>query len=169
MKKIALIILVILTVSACTQIGGSRFKRSYLSVKDSQNQTVGTLFVWEADSSAAVLFKGGEACMQTALAVKTANMQAEAQLSDAILQLSQAASKIASEPMKANESEKALAEVSGSIKEAANMLTTTTERTSFLNLGMFYLCQISANKSISQDQTSILLKELIKNSSAMTK
>lgn len=166
-KYFTALLVVIFTMSACTQLGGSRFKRSYISIKDAKQETVGTLFVWEADASAAVLFKDGGACMQTALAIKTANMKAEAKLSDAILNLSETANKVADNSKDVSSS--ALADVSASIKEAASMLTTTTERTAFLNVGMFYICQVAANKSLTPEQTNALINSLITSASAMTK
>lgn len=164
------ILLVLFTISACTQLGGTKFKRSYVSIKDANDKTVGTLFVWEADASAAVLFEDGEACMQTALAIKTANIQAEAKLSDAILNLSETASIIASQAARDGQAPASagdLAKVTTTIQEASSMLTTTTERTAFLNIGMFYICQIAANKSINEAQVNALINTLITSSSGM--
>lgn len=169
MKLIPIFALALTTIlSGCTQLGGTYFKRSYISIADSDKKTVGTILVWEADTSAAILFKDGEACMQTALAIKTANMKAEAKLSDAILNLSKTAQAIAADPSSAASSQ-ALLEVSGSIQEAASMLTTTTERTAFLNMGMFYICQVAANDSITDAQADSLIETLIKSASGMKK
>lgn len=169
-NKIAIIFIALFTLSACAQLGGTRFKRSYVSIKDANDKTVGTLFVWEADASAAVLFEDGEACMQTALAIKTANMQAEAKLSDAILNLSETASAISKQAEKDGEAPAgadSLAELTATIQEAASMLTTTTERTAFLNIGMFYICQIAANKSINEAQANSLINTLVTSSAGM--
>ena len=167
--KLTLLLIAIFTLSACSQLGGTRFKRSYISIMDSKKDTVGTLFVWEADTSAAILFKDGDACMQTALAIKTANIEAEAQVSDAILSVTKATEKIIEEGSGGNDkaTAKALAEISGSIEEAASLLTTTTERTAFLNMGMFYICQISANGSIDGLQANELINTLITSSAGM--
>ena len=168
--KLIILLIAVFTVSACTQLGGTRFKRSYVSIKDAQDKTVGTLFVWEADASAAVLFEDGEACMQTALAIKTANIQAEAKLSDAILNLSETASSIAASAVAdgtAPAGTEELAQVTTTIQEAASMLTTTTERTAFLNIGMFYICQIAANKSINKAQANNLINTLVTSSAGM--
>lgn len=62
----------------------------------------------------------------------------------------------------------ALAEISGSINQTANLLTTTTERTAFLNMGLFYICQLSANKTISESTTSKLVLELISQTVKIT-
>lgn len=154
-----------LLLGGCAQIGGTKFKRSYLSIKDAQDQTIGTILVWEADTSAAILFKDGGACMQTALAVKTTDFQAQAKFSDALLTLSKTAAAVAVSP--GATTNQPLADVTSSIKEAAQLLTTTTERTAFLNIGMFYLCQIAANKSLSQGESDVLLDALIKAAAGM--
>ena len=168
MKKTPLFALIIATfLSGCSQLGGTYFKRSYISIADGDNDTVGTILVWEADTSAAILFRDGEACMQTALAIKTANMKAETKLSDAILNLSKTAQAVAIDP--AASSSQALLDISSSIQEAASMLTTTTERTAFLNMGMFYVCQIAANDSITPAQADTLIKTLITSASGMKK
>lgn len=168
--KFIFLFIAVFTISACTQIGGTKFKRSYVSIKDADQKTVGTLFVWEADTSAAVLFEGGEACMQTALAIKSANIQAEAKLSDAILNLSETASIIAAKAATDGQvpaSSGDLAKVTTTIQEAASMLSTTTERTAFLNIGMFYICQIAVNKSINATQANALINTLVTSSAGM--
>ena len=167
-KSIILLIFISVFLSGCSQLGGTYFKRSYVSITGKPENTIGTILVWEADTSAAILFKDGGACMQTALAIKTVNAEAEGKLSDAILNISSAANQIAKSGSNTASSE-ALVEASGSIKEAASMLTTTTERTAFLNMGMFYMCQIAANKSITKEQADKLIESLIKSASGMKK
>ena len=162
--KFASLLVLLTFFSGCAQLGGTYFKRSYISIKDANDETVGTMLVWEADTSAAILFESGRACMQTALAVKTTEMEAKAKISDALLNLSQTAATVASSQQAANEP---LADVTGSIKEAARLLTTTTERTAFLNIGKFYLCQIAANNSLTQDQAEQLASSLIKSAASM--
>jgi hypothetical protein len=163
--SIAAMLVVALLSVGCAQLGGTRFKRSYLSIKDVNDQTIGTILVWEADTSAAILFKDGGACMQTALAVKTTEFEAKAKISDALLSLSKTAATVASNPgATANQP---LADITSSIKEAAQLLTTTTERTAFLNIGMFYLCQIAANKSLTPGEADALADTLIKAAAGM--
>lgn len=165
-KTLFILLVVALTTSACAQLWGTDFKKSYLSIKkDPEHETVGTLFVWEADTSAAVLFKDGGACMQTALAFKTVNIKAKVKLSDALLKLKS----ITDAPDNTPVTNKELAKITGSIEEAAHMLTTTTERTTFLNIGMFYICQIAANNSVDEEATNTLIKSLIKAASKITK
>lgn len=162
--KLTFLLAFFVTMSGCAQLGGTYFKKSYISIKDSSDKTVGTMLVWEADTSAAILFESGRACMQTALAVKTTEMEAKAKISEALLNLSQTAASVASSQQAANEP---LADVTGSIKEAARLLTTTTERTAFLNIGMFYLCQIAANDSLTQEQAEQLAGSLIESAASM--
>ncbi|MFT6790460.1 MAG: hypothetical protein ACJAVX_003871 [Pseudoalteromonas rhizosphaerae] len=147
------------------------FKKSYISIADKNEQTVGTLFVWEPDTSAAVILNDPDgtirACMQTALAIKTTDSKGEATISEAILNLSKTAASVSTSQGTSSEKALALAELSGSIKQTANILTTTTERTAFLNMGLFYICQLPANKSISESTTLQLTSELIKQTVTM--
>ena len=166
-KRIMMTLILSFMLSGCAQLGGTYFKKSYVSIKNADTkETEGTLFIWEADTSAAVLFKGGGACMQTALAVKTANIEAQTKLSDAILNLSSAALQATSATDQTTDKE-SLLEVTGSIKEAAQSLTTTTERTAFLNVGLFYICQIAANDSLPKSEVKEVVKTLIESTSGM--
>jgi hypothetical protein len=81
--------------------------------------------------------------------------------------LSKTAASVSTSQGTSSEKALALAELSGSIKQTANILTTTTERTAFLNMGLFYICQLSANKSISESTTLQLTSELIKQTVTM--
>jgi hypothetical protein len=54
------------------------------SIADNQNNTVGTIHLWEANILAAILLKNNEVCMQLVLTLKTEIIKAEAKLSDAI-------------------------------------------------------------------------------------
>ena len=57
--------------------------------------------------------------------------------------------------------------ISASITQAAELLTTTTERTAFLNMGMFYVCQIAANGSIDKAETDNIMLTLITESAGI--
>ncbi len=159
--KLISIIAILSILSGCS----TYFKKSYISITNKEDRTVGTLFVWEPDTSAAVILNDPDgtvrACMQTALAIKTTDAEGDATLSEAILNLSKTAAKVSESQGDDAAKSQALAEISGSINQTANLLTTTTERTSFLNMGMFYICQLSANKTISESTTSKLVSELI--------
>ena len=91
----------LLIVLACTSLlsgCSTYFKKSFISIADKDNKTVGTLFVWEPDTSAAVILNDPDgtirACMQTALAIKTTDAEGDASLSEAILNLSKTVSSV---------------------------------------------------------------------------
>lgn len=131
--------------------GCAHTKRSSIAfVKESG----GSLSIWDADMSAAVGYETGQICMQRALAITTIDANATLQISEAILALSKAVDTAYQQQT----DPKALADLTASLKQTATLLTTSTERTTFLDLGMFYLCQISANGGLTDTQTAELLK-----------
>lgn len=135
--------MIILSLSACAFT-----KRSSTEF---ENHSGASLVIWDADMSAAVAYNTGQICMQRALAVKTIDANTEAKISEAILN-------IATSLPKTNLTGNDLIAVSNSLKETAQLLTTSTERTAFLDLGMFYICQISANGGLTDQQTAELIK-----------
>ena len=153
MKRWVLILIVPfvgLTITGCETLTGAWGKKSSIAfVKDSG----GSLSVWNAEMSAAVAYKNGQICMQRALAVKTIDATASVKITDAMTSLAKAAEKNSENVMPAE-----LASISTTLKETASLLTTSTERTTFLDLGMFYLCQISANGGLTDKQTAQLVK-----------
>lgn len=134
---------------------------------DKENKPIATVIVWSNESNAAIINKQGRVCMQNALAIKTTNSTANVKLSEALLKLSKIASKELKDNSKSNK--ESLLAVTASIDQAATLLTTTTERTSFLNTGMFYLCQISANDNIENKDIEKLLAKLITSASGLKK
>jgi hypothetical protein len=157
-------------------------KQSYRSVADQNDETVGSIFIWSNDVNAAVIYKTGVVCAQRAMTVMTADSRIDAQVSDSILKLSEAMASTAAAtvataaaaaddpagptPVQASaqaSQNDALITLAGSITEAAQLLTTTTERTAFLDVGMFYLCQLANNGSITTDHarslTALLIQE----------
>ncbi|MCE8031913.1 hypothetical protein EKK97_10930 [Billgrantia tianxiuensis] len=103
--------------------------------------------------SAAVGYETGQICMQRALAITTIDAKATIKVSEAMLALAEASQDAAKGGDSAD-----LANVAASLKQTATLLTTSTERTTFLDLGMFYLCQISANGGLTDTQTAELVK-----------
>lgn len=132
--------------------GCATVKRSSIAF---QKDSGGSLSVWNADMSAAVTYPQGQMCMQRALAVKTVEAELTTKVSEAIIALSDVAKNAASTGQNAE-----LASLVASIRQTAALLTTTTERTAFLDLGMFYVCQISANGSLTDHQTAEVLRSL---------
>lgn len=150
MLKLIVSILVIVLLSGCETLGGAWTKKSSIAfAKDSG----GSLSIWNAEMSAAVAYNSGQICMQRALAVKTIDAATSLNVSDAMLALSKTAQTVANK-----EGSSDLVSVTNSLKETAQLLTTSTERTTFLDLGMFYTCQISANGGLTDTQTAELIK-----------
>jgi hypothetical protein len=150
MLKLLLSITLIITLSGCETLGGAFTKKSSIAfTKDSG----GSLSIWNAEMSAAVAYNSGQICMQRALAVKTIDASTSLKVSEAMLSLS----KIAKTTVNNGQSAE-LASITNSLKETAQLLTTSTERTTFLDLGMFYTCQISANGNLTDTQTAELIR-----------
>src|SRR5690606_30171812 len=63
----------------------------------------------------------------------------------------------------AADKEQAAVALSSAISQAAAALSTTTERTAFLDIGMFYLCQLQANDAITPSETAALTAQLIRD------
>lgn len=147
MKPAVIIAAVVATIlfSGCADM-----KRSTVSFEAGKG---GALSIWEPDMSAAVLYPSGQMCMQRALAIVTHDTAVTASVSEAVLQLSRAAAK-ASDQNRNDD----LAKIAATIKQTASLLTTTTERTAFLDFGLFYICQMSANGSLTDSQTAQLVK-----------
>lgn len=149
MRKFGLVI-ALLTLSVLA--GCATTKRSSVAYRQ---DAAGSLSVWEADMSASVAYPNGQMCMQRALAVKTIDANATAKVSEAVLALAGVATTAAAQGQT-----KELVSLAGAIKETVALLTTTTERTAFLDLGMFYTCQMSANGSLTDTQTAEVLRVL---------
>jgi hypothetical protein len=150
MLKLIISIVAIVLLTGCETLGGAWTKKSSIAfTKDS----AGSLSIWNAEMSAAVAYNSGQICMQRALAVKTIDAATSLKVSDAMLALSKTAQTVAD---KGGSSD--LISVTNSLKETAQLLTTSTERTTFLDLGMFYTCQISANGGLTDTQTAELIK-----------
>jgi len=165
MKRFKLVILAVsgLMTAGCENLGLTKFKQSYLSVAGRQG-TVGSIFIWSNDVNAAVVYSNGQICAQRAMTARDTDIQASANLSAAVADLSTAAATAAANDEASDES---LLALSTTIREAAKMLTTTTERTAFLDVGLFYICQLSNNASISDDQTATLTNALISSASGL--
>ncbi|WP_313242168.1 hypothetical protein [Stenotrophomonas sp.] len=128
--------------------------------KATNTVTLGTFMTWDPGRSAAMVMPGDNKrvdrmCMQNALGMKSASWFGSGKIDKAVLAASDALVSAA----KSNSAD--LASVSASFNQAVTMLTTSTERTTFLNVGMFYICQLSANEAITQEHAQVLLSELI--------
>lgn len=149
--------------TGCENLGLTRFKQSYLSVRGEQATTIGSIFVWSNDVNAAVIYNTGEICAQRAMTVRETDIAANGRLSAAVEQLAAATATAAAE----DASGQSVISLSTTITETAKLLTTTTERTAFLDIGLFYLCQLSGNYSIDAEQTAALTAVLITAAGAL--
>ena len=141
--------------------------RSYLSVvtrpqPTADLRTIGTLFVWSNEVNAGMIYEGGHVCMQRAMTMSAMSAGGGASVPSSLVSLSEAARTA----LQTDNSESAVV-LAGAIREAAASLSTTTERTAFLDIGMFYLCQLEANRAITPDQAALLVQQLIRDGSAM--
>ncbi|MFB2653883.1 hypothetical protein [Shewanella seohaensis] len=149
MYKFIVILAAVTLLSGCETLGGAWTKKSSIAFQENSG---GSLSIWNAEMSAAVAYNSGQICMQRALAVKTIDAKTALKVSDAMLALSKTAQAVA------DKGGNDLVSVSNSLKETAQLLTTSTERTTFLDLGMFYTCQISANGGLTDTQTAELIR-----------
>lgn len=165
MKRITILALAVsgLMTAGCENLGLTKFKQSYLSVAGRQG-TVGSIFIWSNDVNAAVVYSNGQICAQRAMTARETDIEASANLSAAVADLTTAAAAAAASDDTSDES---LLALSATIRETAKMLTTTTERTAFLDVGLFYICQLSNNASISDDQTATLTTTLIESAGSL--
>lgn len=141
--------------------------RSYLSVatrphRTAPLRTIGTLFVWSNDVNAGMVYESGHVCMQRAMTMEAMTGGGSASVPSSLVSLSEAARTALAE----GDSESAIA-ISGAISQAATALSTTTERTAFLDIGMFYLCQLEANRAITPDQSAMLTQQLIRDAATI--
>lgn len=114
------------------------------------------MMAWDNDLSAALIVPGDnrrqKACMQMAMTMRDTSSNVTANVSDAILKV---VDKIPDNP-----TPQQLAEISSELTETSKALSTSTERTSFLLVGSFYLCQFQAN-GMSDDSIAQLAQTLI--------
>ena len=66
-KKILAAGLCALMASGCT----THFKKSYLSLVDEREETIGSVIFWDSDVNAAVIYEDGDICAQRAMSVIT--------------------------------------------------------------------------------------------------
>ncbi|RZJ41524.1 MAG: hypothetical protein EON86_10180 [Brevundimonas sp.] len=170
---VAIIALASLVTAACDTLPKPG-TRSYLSVATQAQppngpiRTVGTLFVWNNDVNAGVIYEGGNICMQRAMTARAAsgslNASAQAEAPANVLASMTAAAAEANESGNAEAS----AAMSAAIAQTATALSATSERTAFLDIGMFYICQLSANGRFTAAETNSLSLQLIQSAAGMT-
>ena len=112
---------------------------------------------WNTNESAALIIPAGQrthpaACMQMALTANDTTKSIQASVSAALLSV---VNKI---PASATPSD--LAKVVISLESVAKALNTSTERTTYLQIGGFYLCQLQAN-GLTEESVNLLMQALI--------
>ena len=147
--------------------------RSYLSVATQAQppngpvRTIGTLFVWSNDVNAGVIYEHGNICMQRAMTARATSgsfdASANAEAPASVLAGMTAAASEASD----SGNMEAAAAMSAAIAQTATALSATSERTAFLDIGMFYICQLSANGRISAPETNQLALQLVESAAGM--
>ena len=171
-RTIATLVAAAIACAACDTIPKPG-TRSYLSVATRRvpatsttpavpSQTIGTLLVWSNDVNAGVIYEDGDICMQRAMATKVLSANGSLSAPASLISLSKAVEGAVNQ----GEPEAAIA-LSGAISQAAAALSMTTERTAFLDIGLFYLCQLEANESITPAQAAALTGQLITEAAEM--
>jgi hypothetical protein len=149
----------------CTGCMPARFKTSYKSVKGDPDTTLGSVFVWDNDVSAAVAYPPGKSkfrppiCMQRAMTAGATSVNASGSVSDAIVKLANPA---------VITDGKQLASATVAASNAVMALSVSTERTAYLDTGLFYLCQMHANGALNDNLFYAAVTKLIDRSATMT-
>lgn len=164
MKRISAAIgaLLILALGACESLP-IHGRRSVTSMKVDKANTAATLFIWSNDVNAGIVTHDMEICMQRAMTARGMSASAGAQAPEAILNFSKAAAAAAEN----TSSDTAALEISAAIAQSVTALSTTSERTAFLDIGMFYLCQLAANDTITEADTVKLTLQLFTSAAGM--
>jgi hypothetical protein len=122
------------------------------------------MMAWDNNLSAAFVLPGTEKvnkpklCMQMAMSMNDINHKATASLSEAALKISEKTAKDAPS--------EDLVKISSELTKTAKALQVSTERTSFLLVGSFYLCQFQAN-GMSEENVSTLATTLINSAASI--
>ncbi|EPF2927910.1 hypothetical protein ACSL9C_000747 [Vibrio navarrensis] len=120
------------------------------------SKTGAGLMAWDNDLSAAIIVPGQDnrpnACMQMAMTMRDTSSKVNANVSDALLKV------VNQVPTNATPQE--LINLSSELTKTSKTLRTSTERTSFLLVGAFYLCQFQAN-GMSETNIKALADNLI--------
>ena len=165
MRVRAVLIAGALLVAGCSSVSGSWGNRSAISIAGGPRPNVGTLFIWSDDSNAAVLTTDGKVCMQRAMTANAESIGVNADLSDAILKLAGPVA-AAGDAGSTSQSDSLLA-VTTALSQSVTSLSTTTERTALLDIGLFYICQLGANSSVTDAQATQLTAALFESVAAI--
>lgn len=156
-------IITLLGAFAATAALSGCFATLHNSSRAFEQGKAGSLSIWNSEYSAAVAYPDGKVCMQRALTVTAADRTVNANVSQAILAVAGAASSVAGGGGSSD-----LAKITTTLKETVTLLTTTTERTAFLDYGLFYVCQMAANGNLTTHQTAQLINNLMATAIGIT-
>lgn len=167
-RSVAAVAAVCLLLGACETLNPHKMNRSALSLVDAESATIGTVFVWSNDQNAGLVTKDSKVCMQRAMTARSmaARVDGEAETSIPAGTFSELTA--AAGAASAQNNAEAAATISAAIAQTATALSATSERTAFLDIGMFYLCQLSANQTLTGNQPAELTLELIEAAAGMT-
>lgn len=132
------------------------------------NKTGAGMMAWDNNLSAAFVVPAiddkkdkPKLCMQMAMSINDLNYKATASLSEAALKIFE---KIPKDAVNASNDE--ILKISSEFIQTAKALQVSTERTSFLQVGGFYLCQFQAN-GMSEANVSALAATLINSAASI--
>lgn len=114
---------------------------AYLNT-DSRVYANSSLFVWDSDYSAGIGTKEG-ICVQAATTMTAANLEANVAASNDLLKLATPTA------METNSGE--LIDLGVKQSETVARTNVSTAQTAFTNISLFYLCQVSLNRTLSEE------------------
>lgn len=145
-----LVFVPVLTLSGCAG--------QYWSNGESGSKTGAGVIRWNANESAALVVPRDNkpsACTQMALATDNETKAIQANISNSLLSV------LSRVPEEANSGD--LIAITAELTKISQALSTSTERTTYIQVGGFYLCQLQAN-GLSEASVTALMTEIIKAS-----
>ncbi|NAR78058.1 hypothetical protein GPS55_16055 [Acinetobacter haemolyticus] len=158
MKKKLLTLGFALFFSGCSTLDPIYLKRSSVGFKPDSH---GSMSVWNSDLSAAIANKNGKICMQRAMTAKSFDQDTTINISNAILKIAQVLKPDTDNSVQGNQQ---LIEFQNKVKDTLAVLTTSTERTTFLDIGLFYTCQMAMNDDLNNEDAASVIKTLYETS-----
>ncbi|HEL5053339.1 TPA: hypothetical protein UOA92_001113 [Stenotrophomonas maltophilia] len=150
MKAITALVVVVVACAGC-----STLKQEPIQISDGvKTKTVGSVTTWSPDKAAAVVVNQ-KVCMQLPTRIVSLG-------GGGLGAASGDASGVKSVAGGANV--KAAAAAAGDWKSTASSAITSTERTTFLSFGLFYLCQMAMNGSIKEQRIEEMMQFLVTES-----
>ncbi len=117
-----------------------------------------TVITWDSARSAAVAMPGDRVCLQNAVLGRDTEVDVMAKVTEAAISWTKVLQP--SMPSKGSGSGEFVTATTN-INRSVTRLDTSTERTAFLSLGLFYVCQIAANQKLGEAETSLLVRQMM--------